>query len=376
MPGRRLTLMLGASVMVALAGGAALWAVSTRTHATPPAPAPVPVEMTQVVRRDVPVFLTSVGTVQPFNSVTVRSRVDGELQQVLFKEGQDVRKGDLLAVIDPRTFQAALDQAQAKLQQDEASLTNAQKIFARDTQLGKDAFASQQAVDNQGSSVDQLAAQIAQDRAAISVAQTQLSYTQITAPIDGRAGLRLVDEGNIVHAADANGLVVLNQLHPIAVISTLPQDEVATIRTALDASAVEAQAVSRDGSRRLATGTVALIDNKVDPQSGALQVKSVFPNADDMLWPGQFIAVRFKVATRQNALTVPSDTVQRGPSGDYVFVVGSDSRVTTVPVQAGLIANGIAVIETGLEAGQTVVVRGQYRLAPGTAVTAAPKGDS
>ncbi|GLK82089.1 efflux RND transporter periplasmic adaptor subunit [Ancylobacter defluvii] len=354
------------------ASGYGLWRAESRPPAPPPAPAPVPVEVAQAARRDVPVYLTGIGTVQPFNTVTVRSRVDGQLQQVLFKEGQDIRQGDLLAVIDPRTFEAALQQAQAKLVQDEASRANAQLILDRDTQLGKDAFASAQAVDNQRSTVQQLDAQIAQDKAAISTAQTQLSYTRITAPLDGRAGLRLVDEGNIVHATDTNGLVVINQLHPIAVISTLPQADVPAIRTALAKGTTQAQAVSREQGQTLATGTVELIDNKIDPQSGTLELKSVYANADDALWPGQFVEVRVRAATLPGVTTVPADAVQRGPSGEFVFVVGADGRVAVAPVTVGPIADGIAVIEKGLDDGRTVVVRGQYRLAPGTAVAPTP----
>ncbi|MBS7545310.1 efflux RND transporter periplasmic adaptor subunit [Ancylobacter oerskovii] len=371
--------VLSSLLLAGLAAGYGIFRFEARPPAAAPAAAPVPVETARAGRRDVPVFLTGIGTVEPFNTVTVRSRVDGELQQVLFREGQDVRKGDLLAVIDPRTFEAALQEAQAKLQQDEASLANARLILDRDAQLGKDAFASTQAVDNQRSAVQQLEAQIAQDQAAISTAQTQLSYTRIAAPIDGRAGLRLVDEGNIVHASDVGGLVVLNQLHPISVISTLPQADVPAIRAALDKGATPAQAMSREGGQEaggqwLATGTVELIDNKIDPQSGTLQVKSVFANADDALWPGQFVELRLQVKTLPGVVTVPADAVQRGPAGAFVFVVGADGRVTTAPVTVGPIADGIAVIEKGIEPGQTVVVHGQYRLAPGTAVTEAAAG--
>ena len=362
-----------AVVLVAALGAAAyqFWTHASRAPAAAPALAPVTVEVAQASLRDVPVYLSGIGTVQPFNTVTVRSRVDGELQQVLFKEGQDIEQGDLLAVIDPRTFQAAVQQAEAKLQQDEASLGNAQLILNRDIQLGKDAFASQQAVDNQKSAVEQLEAQIAQDKAAISTAQTQLSYTRITAPIDGRAGLRLVDQGNIIHAADVGGLVVLNQLHPISVISTLPQSDVPAIRAALESGTTEAQAVSRESASVLATGTVDVIDNKIDPTSGTLQVKSVFPNEDDALWPGQFVEVRLRVKTLSGVITVPADAVQRGPSGEFVFALAADNRAMVVPVTVGQIADATAVITNGLTPGQTVVVRGQYRLTPGT--LAAPK---
>lgn len=363
-------------VLVILAGlGGAAYGIWRAADTEPVAAAPkaaVPVDLAQARRQDVPVHLIDIGTVEPFNTVTVRSRVDGELQQVLFREGQDIRQGQLIAVIDPRTFQAALEQAQAKLQQDEAALANAQLNYQRDSKLGKDAFASQQTVDNEQSAVLQLQAQIAQDKAMIDTAHTQLSYTQIVAPIDGRAGLRLVDQGNIIHAADTNGLVVLNQIHPITVISTLPQREVAAVRDALATGTVEAQAVSRDDGTVLDTGTLELIDNQIDPQSGTLRVKSVFPNKGDKLWPGQFVDLRLRVATLPGVVTVPSDAVQRGPGGPFIYTVDADSKVAATPVELGQIADGIAVVTKGLAEGQSVVTHGQYRLAPGARITPNP----
>lgn len=340
---------------------------SAAAAAPPPA---VPVGIGSVVRRDVPVRLAGIGTVTPYNTVTVRSRVDGELQQVLFKEGQDIRKGDVIAVIDPRTFQAALDQAKGKLAQDQAALANARLILDRDTRLGKDDFASQQTVDTQKSVVDGLTAQIVQDQAAISNAQTELSYTRIVSPIDGRAGIRLVDAGNIVHAADAGGLVVINQIHPISIVSTLPQSEVPAIRAALAAGALEAQALSREDGTKLDTGTVELMDNRIDPQSGTLQVKSVYPNTQDTLWPGQSLRVEITTSTLRGVLTVPSSAVQRGPDGPFVYTIAANDTVAVSPVKLGPIADGIAVIEEGLTEGQRVVTAGQYRLAPGARVEA------
>lgn len=371
MPNKTTALRLAALTILVATLGAAGYQVWRQDHAPAPLaaiPPAVPVETAEAVRADVPVYLTGIGTVEPYNTVTVRSRVDGELDQVLFQEGQDIRKDALLAVIDPRVFQAALDQAKAKLAQDEASLANAKLNFHRDATLGKDAFASQQVIDNESSAVDQLNAQIAQDRAMIDQAATQLSYTRIASPIDGRAGLRLVDQGNIIHASDPNGLVVINQIHPISVISTLPQRDVTAIRTALEAGKVEAQALSRDDGSVLDTGTVALIDNQIDPQSGTLRLKSVFSNQDDRLWPGQFVDVEVRVATLSGVVTVPSDAVQRGPDGDYVFVVRSDATVTSEPVKVGQVANDVAVVDSGVAPGERVVTRGQYRLAPGTRV--------
>ena len=369
-------LVLAAITVAAFAVGCGLWSADESLADANPAPVAVPVEVATAARRDVAVYLTGLGTVEPYNTVTIRSRIDGELQQVLFHEGQDIAQGDLIAIIDPRTYQAALEQANARLQQDTASLANAQLILNRDTQLGKDSFASQQAVDTQKSTVDQLQAQIAQDHAMISTAQTQLSYTRITSPISGRAGLRLVDQGNIVHATDANGLVVINQLHPITVISTLPQDDVPAIRAALGAGKVEAQAISRTDGSVLDTGTVEITDNQIDPQSGTLRLKSVFQNTRDVLWPGQFVDLKVRVATIPNALTVPADAVQRGPDGSFVFTVGPDDTVAVVPIKTGQISEGVAVVMSGLSEGQRVVTRGQYRLAPGTRISVtAPAGE-
>lgn len=337
----------------------------------PADPPPVPVTIAVAARRDVPVHLNDLGTVQAFNTVTIRSRVEGELQQVLFKEGQDIRQGDLLAVIDPRTFQAALDQAKAKLDQDTTDLANARLNLGRDTKLGQRDYLSAQAVDNQRSRVAELEAQIEEDKALVSAAETQLSYTRITSPIDGRAGLRLLDVGNIVNANDPAGLVVINQIHPIAAISTIPERDVPAISDALAAGPVESTALSRDDGTVLDTGTVELMDNAVDPSSGTLRLKSTFPNPKDRLWPGQFVDVAVHVATLKDALTVPADAIQRGPDGVFVFVVAADQSVSPVPVTTGPIADGIAVIEKGLDAGARVVTEGQYRLAAGTRVVPA-----
>lgn len=333
---------------------------------------PIPVQVASVERRDVPVILTDLGTVQAYSTVTIKSRVDGELKQVLFKEGQDVRKGDLLALIDPRTYQAALDQAHAKLDQDTASLANARLILDRDVQLVARDFVSVQATDNQKSQVAQIEAQIEQDKALIASAETELSYTRITAPIDGRAGILLIDQGNIVHASDPGGIVVLNQIHPIAAISTLPEQEFASIRAALAAGPVEVEALSREDGAVLDKGTVELMDNTIDPQSGTLKLKSIFPNVEDRLWPGQFINARVRVATLKAALTAPAGAIQRGPDGEFVYVIASDQTVSPIPVKTGPICDGVAVVESGLAEGDRVVAAGQYRLSAGARIVVAP----
>jgi multidrug efflux system membrane fusion protein len=360
-----------AAFAAATLGALALASGGNAGAPSPSAAPPIPVELATVARRDVPVYLTDLGTVQAYNTVTIRSRVDGELQQVLFKEGQDVRKGDLLAIIDPRTYQAALDQAHAKLDQDTANLANARLILNRDTQLAASDFVSTQATDNQKSQVAQLEAQLEQDKAMIATAETELSYTRITSPIDGRAGIRLIDQGNIVHASDAGGIVVINQIHPIAAISTLPEGNFAAIRTALAAGPVEVEALSREDGSVLDKGTVALMDNTIDPQSGTLKLKSIFPNSEDRLWPGQFINARVHVATLKDALTVPVGAIQRGPGGEFVYVVAGDQTVAAVTVKTGPISEGIAVVESGLAEGTQVVAAGQYRLSAGARIVAA-----
>ncbi|TDT88461.1 multidrug efflux system membrane fusion protein [Azorhizobium sp. AG788] len=337
---------------------------------------PVPVQLATAETRDVPVFVTSPGTVTAYNSVTVRTRVDGELQQILFKEGQDVAEGQLLALIDPRTYEAELQSAKAQLQQHEATLSNARLNLTRDTELGKSDFVSVQTLDNERAKVAELEAQVASDQAAISSAATELSYTRIVSPLSGRAGLRLVDQGNIVHAGDAGGLVVINQIDPISVISTLPEQSLPAVAEAMRAGALQAQALSREDGRVLATGTVSLIDNQIDPNSGTVKLKSDFPNARDALWPGQFVDIKVRVDVLPHAVTIPASALQRGPQGLFVFAVGPDDRAQTVPVSAGQIADGTAVIETGLAPGQRVITGGQYRVRPGSLVTVSVSGEA
>jgi membrane fusion protein, multidrug efflux system len=362
-------------VLAAVGTGAALWltrddkAMATATAA----PAPVPAQVATASREDVPIYLSGLGTIQAFNTVTVRARVDGELQQVLFKEGQYVKKGDLLAVIDPRPFQAALDEAAAKVVQDQANLKNAQLILDRDKTLTAKQFTTVETTDTQRATVEQLQGLLAQDQAAQSDASTQLSYTQLTSPIEGRTGFRLVDEGNIVHATDTTGIVVLTQLEPISAISTLPQDDLAQVQTALQAGPVSVTAFTTDGATNLGDGTLALIDNQIDPAAGTIRLKSTFPNKDLLLWPGQSVQIRLLQRTEHNATTVPSAAVQRGGNGFFIYVVGSDDTVAARSVKPGQIAGGRAVIEDGLTPGERVVTAGQYRLDDGVKI--APRDD-
>lgn len=334
----------------------------------------VPVHTAVAMRADVPVRVTGLGTVRAWNTVTIRTQVAGALAQVLFAEGGDVKAGDLLAVVDPRPFQAALDQAAAKADQDAANLANTEVNLGRSVQLGRNEFASQQTIDNLRSAVRQLQAQLAQDKAAVAAAQTQLSYTRILSPLTGRTGLRLVDQGNIVHPDDARGLVVVAQLQPIAVIATLPETDVARLRAGLAAGPVVAEAVDRGTGAVLDTGTLTVIDNAIDPASGMIQVKASLPNHAYALWPGQFVDLRLRIATIAGATTVPAAALQRGPDGFFVYTVGTDGVAALAPVRPGQIADGVAVIESGLAPGAVVVTEGQYRVAPGAHVAPAPAG--
>lgn len=319
---------------------------------------PVPVLGGRVVQKDVPIYLDGLGTVQAFNSVTVRVRVDGELKKVAFIEGQDVKAGDLLAQIDPDPYRTALAQV-------EAQLANARIELERNISASN--AVAKQVIDTQRALVNQLAA-------AADSARVQLNYTTIKSPIDGRTGVRLVDQGNIVHASDATGLVVVTQLKPISVVFTLPEQNLQAIRKEHTNGDIEVVAVDRDNRTVLATGKLAVIDNQIDPTTGTIRMKATFPNDDLRLWPGQFVNARLLLSTRKGGLVVPASVVQRGPEGSYAFVIQSDQSVAIQPVKVGQIENGEALIDEGLQAGQEVVVDGQYRLQAGSKVKLAQNG--
>lgn len=374
---RRPWSIIAAAVVLTLAGGLG-WRIASGAAPEKPqsqaAPA-VPATLGTAARKDVPVYIDGLGTVAAFNTVTVNTRVDGELTHVDFKQGQEVTKGQVLAQIDPRPFQAALDLAKATKAKDEANLANAQLDLDR-FQRGGTLANTQQQIDTQGALVRQLQATVKADDANIEAAQTQLDYTTIRAPLSGRTGIRLVDQGNIVHAAGTGGLVVITQLRPISVVFTLPQDQLQEVLQAMRASKTPLQATAqgRDDRRTLAQGAVAFVDNQIDQATGSVKLKATFPNADEMLWPGQYVNVRVLLHTLHNVVTVPSTAVQRGPNGMYVYVVKPDQTATMRPVTVGQMSGGTAVIDKGLAAGTRIVVAGQYRLDQGSRVTAA--GDS
>ena len=330
---------------------------------------PVPVVAGKVEEKDTPIYLDGLGTVQAFNTVTVHTRVDGELQKVLFTEGQDVKTGDLLAVIDPRPFQAALDQAIAKKAQDEAQLGNAKVTLARNTDLLKKKVIDQQDFDTSKYQGDQFQAAVQADQAAIEAAKTQLDYTQIKSPIDGRIGVRLVDVGNIVHAADQTGIVVITQMHPISVVFTLPEQNLQEILNQGGANGgLKVSALDRGNTSTLDEGALAVVDNQIDQTTGTLKLKATFPNDQLQLWPGKFVNARLILTTRKGATVVPSSVVQRGPQGTYAYVIKTDKTVEMRPIKVAQTEANVALIDSGLKAGEQVVVDGQYKLQPGAHV--------
>jgi multidrug efflux system membrane fusion protein len=332
------------------------------------APTAIAVDTAAVTHADVPIYLSGLGTVQAFYTVTVTARVDGELQRIAFTEGQTVRKGDLLAQIDPRPNQAAYEQAVATKAKDAAQLGNAKRDLERYTILQPQDLASKQTVDTQRAMVDQLNAQVQVDQALIDNARTQLDYTRITSPINGRTGIRLVDPGNIVHAAATTGIVVVTQVQPISVIFTLPEEDLAAINAALSAGPVNVTTVSRDGSTELDQGTLTLVDNVIDQATGTAKLKATFGNAHNTLWPGQYVNARVLVRTERNALTLPTAAVQLGPNGPFTYVVKPDSTVEVRQLKLGDESGGLTVVRSGLALNERVVTSNQYRLQAGVHV--------
>jgi len=332
------------------------------------APAVVPVTIYDVQLTDFPVYFYGLGTVEPYDTVTVSSRVDGEVTMVAFKQGQMVMDGDILARIDPRPYQAALDDALGKKAQHEASLKDARLMLGRlKTLLGESAVTPQQ-VDTQTSVVDQLVAQIKSDDAVIDNAQTQIGYTTIRAPISGKTGFRLVDPGNIVHAADTAGIVTIVKLQPISVVFTATENDVPQINTALAAGSVRVDALSWDGLKTLSQGKLSVVNNEIDQASGTIRMKATFENSDNALWPGLSVSTRVLVDTLKQVAVIPEDAVQRGPNGLFTYVVTNDNKAEIHVIKVGQEDNGQAVVLQGLVPGQKVVTSGQYRLQQGALV--------
>jgi multidrug efflux system membrane fusion protein len=370
MQARRSRVWVLGSLAVVMAVGW-MWLPDKRTDAKSPHHDDgqvVVVDVTEVKRADVPVYLEGLGTVQAFNTVTVTARVDGELQKLGFEEGQTVKKGDLLAQIDPRPFRAALGQARATKAKDEAQLQSARADLERYQLLAPENLASKQTLDAQHAMVSGLEAQIKGDQANIDNAETQLRYTTIASPIEGRTGIRRVDVGNNIHASDTNGIVVVTQLQPISLIFTLPEDALDTINGALGRGQVTVTALSRDGVTELDTGKVSLVDNQIDTSTGTIRIKAVFPNSQNKLWPGQYVDARVLVRTEKGALTIPSAAIQRGPKGMFTYVVKEDRTVEVRPLVVGEENGSVYVIQQGLRDGERVVTSNQYRLQPGAHV--------
>jgi multidrug efflux system membrane fusion protein len=334
---------------------------------------PVPVSIAEVTRRDFAIYLRAIGTVQAYNTVTIKPRVDGELQQVAFQEGQHVSVGDLLAQIDPRPFEAQLRQAEAARDRDLALLATAKQDFARSAQLVERGYTPRQTYETQKNQVDQLEAAVRSDDASIETVKLQLTYARITSPLSGRTGVRLIDAGNMIHANDPAGLVTITQLQPISAIFTLPQDLLPDVAAAMRASpSLTVLATTQDGKRDLGSGVLALIDNAVDQATGTIRLKARFPNEDEALWPGQFVNIRLQLTTRNDALVVASPAVQRNQDGTYVWVVKPDNFVEIRPVRIETVVANEALVAGGLKPGEQIVVDGHSRLRPGVKVVAKP----
>ena len=365
--------VIAAALVIVALGGGLYWRQSQAPEparaARPPGGPAVPATVSVAARQDLPVYLTGIGAVQAWFTVKVHSQVDGKLEDVLFSEGQHVKKGDVLATIDSRLFQAALDQAKAKKKQDEALLVAAEKDLTRDQMLITRSAVSEQMLDQQVAKVDQLRASITADEAAIETAQTEFDYTKITAPTDGRIGIRLVDPGNLVHASDPGGIAMLALMQPTAVVFTLPSRVLPDVRAAMARGPVEVTAFDQNNRDMLATGTLLLVDNSVDQATSTIRLKASFPNEDEKLWPGDFVNARLLVDTQRDVIAVPSSAVQRGPQGLFTWIVTNKNTAEPRPIEVGPVSGNLTIITAGVSEGERVVTDGQYKLKRGVTVS-------
>ncbi len=359
-----------------LIGGLVMLAAAPAARAQSPAPPSgqagdaIPVTAVDVVRRDVPEYTTGIGTVQAYRQVLVRARVDGNLDTIAFREGQEVHPGDLLAQIDPRPYAAILAQAEAKRASDQAQIDNAQRDLRRYSSLARTAVASRQQVDTQQALVAQYTANLEGDNAQVASAALNLGFCRITAPIEGVVGLKLIDIGNLIHATDSTGIVSIAQVHPISLVFTLPQEELPAVRTAMQGGMPEVAVVGANGAPPISVGRLVTINNTIDTQTGTIELKAEFANTDNRLWPGQFATGRLRLGTAQGALSVPPAAVQHGADGLYVYVIKPDSTVDRRVVKIGYQDDRVSVLTEGVAAGDRVVLSGQLRLQPGVKVDA------
>jgi len=362
-------LILGGCVVLTILSQGCSSVSSNAAASKPTGPPTMPVGVAAAQRRDMPYYLTGLGSVTAFYTVNVKSRVDGQLEEVKFKEGDNVKQGELLAVIDPRPYEVQLSEAQATLSKDEASLRDAKTILERYKALFKESGAvSQQQIDTQQATVDELEGTVRNDQALIDNAKLQITYSHITAPISGKIGLRQVDPGNIVHATDANPMFVITQLQPIAVLFTLPEDNLPSVSQHMKQGSLSVDVYSRDDLTKLATGKLQTIDNQIDPTTGTGKLKAVFENKDSQLWPNQFVNVRLLLEVRKNSTVIPAAAIQRGPQGTYVFVVKQDKTVDIRPVTVAFTQQNLANIASGISPGEIVVTDGQDKLQAGSKV--------
>ncbi len=376
-PVTRIVLLL--ALVLAVGGGVLLFRQRQRAAAAAATAAAnaannrvIPVLTARVAQRDVPVLLDGLGNVSAFYTVTVKTQVDGRIDRVAFTEGQHVKKGDMLVQIDPRPFAIQLESAQAALARDTANSKNARVNLDRYKTLTEQNLIAVQQMTDQQSSVDQLEAQTHADQSQIDSARLNLDYARITSPIDGVTGVRLVDPGNIVHAADTTGLVVVTQLDPIAVFFTLPEDDLPAVQDAMANGDLVVQALSRGGDKPLGEGKLAVIDNEINQATATIRLKAIFPNPQSALWPNQFVKARLRVATRSKAIVVPAAVIQHGPQGTFAYVVGADSTATVRPVTVDATQGDVAIVSKGLAPGDQVVTDGQSQLRPGARVSAKP----